>query len=750
MKKLTLILIFLFLAISLFAQEKMYIHKSDNVTLGALISPTDSIYFNSDKSIIFLKIADTLAEYPLSKIDSLSFGPNSDTVFITYHDTWVSVINPLAFEGVCVDVNGTNVTVIHSLEIRDVNYCLSGITNNGSFKIYSEKRFNLILNKIDMTNPDGPAINSQSNNKVTVILADGSSNNLSDGTTYSAPPNNNEGEEEDQKACFFSEGEIDFKGTGSLIINGTGTDKHALCSDEDIQIESGHISITSTGKDGIHGKEGFFLSGGSLNIISDGDGIDGDEGNIEISGGELIINCSSEDVSGIKCDSTLTISGGNINITINGNQSEGLKSYQELTLSGGTININTTGAVVLNPDGSGYNPSYCSAIKGEGNITINGSQITLTCTGIAGKGISCDKDLAMTSGNLQITTSGNGATYKNSTGQTDVYQSTCISGDAAISLLGGTVTTYSSGSAGRGISSGGTITIGSTVVSPSISVTTTGTSIQTSSSQGGWPPKQDIEAAEAKAIKSNGDVTINSCNLTISSADDGIKSTTSITMNGGNVSIVKSVEGIESPNITVNGGNLSIVSTDDGFNATYGNGAENDDNSKLILNGAYILLDASTGDPLDSNGDMDITGGTVIVHGPKSQPEVGMDVNGTKNISGGFLVVSGTNSFMTEAMSTSSGQYSVLIKSQQSISNSSLFHIQDASGNDLVTFKPVRNYYSIIFSSPELKSGGTYSIYTGGSSTGTLKDGLYTGGTYSGGTMKKTFTIQSKVTNVTM
>ncbi|OPZ97481.1 MAG: hypothetical protein BWY70_01490 [Bacteroidetes bacterium ADurb.Bin408] len=75
--------------------------------------------------------------------------------------------------------------------------------------------------------------------------------------------------------------------------------------------------------------------------------------------------------------------------------------------------------------------------------------------------------------------------------------------------------------------------------------------------------------------------------------------------------------------------------------------------------------------------------------------------------------------------------------------------MQDASGNSLVTFKPARSYYSIVFSSPALTSGAQYKIYTGGTCTGTLTNGLYTGGTYSGGTLKKTFTITSKVTNVT-
>ena len=194
---------------------------------------------------------------------------------------------------------------------------------------------------------------------------------------------------------------------------------------------------------------------------------------------------------------------------------------------------------------------------------------------------------------------------------------------------------------------------------------------------------------------------------------------------------------------------MSLVSSDDCFNATFGNGGENDDGSLLSLLGGDVVVNTSGGDGLDSNGDILVTGGTIIVHGPPSQPEVGMDYNGTCNVNGGFLVISGTNSNMTQAPSNSSAQYSIKAKSNTQLSASTLFHIQDASSNNILTFQPLRSYYSIVFSSADLLNGATYSIYTGGSCSGTVSNGLYTGGVYSGGTLKKTFTISRIVTNVT-
>jgi trimeric autotransporter adhesin len=732
MKKQLLFIICLACSFVVFSQEKMYIHKSNKVTLGAMISKTDSLFFNITGTEAWFSINGSLVQYPVAEIDSVTFGENSDTIKITYNGNSVSVFNPFAFEGVSIALNGSDVTVNSTSQLSDINYKLQGSTTDGMFKIYSERKFNLHLNGVSVTNTDGPAINIQSGKKVTVILANGTTNSFTDGITYLTG-------EEDQKSAFFSEGQLNFEGTGSLIVKSNS--KHAICSDDYINISNGTINITGAAKDGIHSKDYFKMSGGTLTVSSTGDGIECEKGFIDISGGSITTNNPALNVRGIACDSILTISGGTINMTVGGNQSKGIKSGKLMTLSGGTITINTSGGVVLEASGSGFNPAFCSAIKGDSSIVLSGSNIIVKSTGQGGKGITSNADITVTSGNVQITTTGGGSTYKNSGGVTDSYNATCISTDGNILIIGGTVTNSSSGTGGKGITTDGNLKIGGTDSTPSVNVTTTGARFLVSGSG------QNANYAEAKAVKSDGVVTVNSGNITISSADDGIKSKTSITVYNGNLAIVKSVEALEGPFITVNNGDVNLVSSDDGFNATKGNGGEGNDGSCLYFYGGRSVVNSSNGDPIDSNGNIVMTGGTVIAHGPQSQPEVGIDVNGTFNISGGFLIVSGTNSNMTEGTSTTSSQYSVIAKS--SASNSNLFHIQDTSGKALVTFKPVRNYYSMVFSSSDLKSGSTYSIYTGGNCTGALNDGLYIGGTYSGGTLKKSFTVTSKVMNVT-
>jgi len=555
MKKHTLLLIILLSGFSVFCQEKMYVFLSDKTTLGAPVSAIDSIYFSEDQSIVFFQVGEMLVNYPIAEIDSITFGEESNNVLINYNESGVTLFNPLAFEGVTVTVDGANITVEAAGGIQDINYTLSGNSTDGSFKIYSDKRFYLTLQGLTLTNPDGPAINNQSDKNMYVVLADGTSNVLTDGLNYAEPPNG-----EDQDGTFFSESDLFFSGNGSL----------------------------------------------------------------------------------------------------------------------------------------------------------------------------------------HITCSGNGATYTNTSGQADAYVSTCLTTNGNITINGGTAVTSSSGSAGKAISTNGLLTIGAGDDVPEIQLTTTGTRILVS---GSGP---NANYAEAKAVKSDDDILINKGNITISSSDDGIKSTTSITINDATVNITGSEEGLEAPYITINGGNVHVKADDDGINTTFGNGGEQNDGSLMTINGGWTVVNTTGGDGLDANGNILITGGTVIVHGPPNAPEVGMDYNGTCNVNGGFLVVSAPNaSNMIQAPSSSSALYSLKIKSNQSLSSSTLFHIQDASANDVLTFQPARTYYYIIFSSAALLNGATYDIYTGGTCSGTNTDGLYSGGVYSGGTFRKTFTITGKVTSVT-
>ena len=59
---------------ALFAQEKMYIHKSTKETLGINISKVDSVFFLDNEQNINFSLPDSLVEFPISVVDSITFG----------------------------------------------------------------------------------------------------------------------------------------------------------------------------------------------------------------------------------------------------------------------------------------------------------------------------------------------------------------------------------------------------------------------------------------------------------------------------------------------------------------------------------------------------------------------------------------------------------------------------------------------------------------------------------------------------
>jgi len=143
-----------------------------------------------------------------------------------------------------------------------------------------------------------------------------------------------------------------------------------------------------------------------------------------------------------------------------------------------------------------------------------------------------------------------------------------------------------------------------------------------------------------------------------------------------------------------------------------------------------------------------MTGGVVLINGPTNNGSGAVDYDGTFAMTGGFLVAVGSSGMAQAPTSASSTQYSVLNNYSSSQSAETMIHIADQNGTGILTFVPTKTYQSLLFSSPDLAYGSSYTIYAGGASTGTETDGLYTGGTYTPGTQVTTFTISSMVTTI--
>jgi hypothetical protein len=415
--------------------------------------------------------------------------------------------------------------------------------------------------------------------------------------------------------------------------------------------------------------------------------------------GTTYVTVDDEPNAAIFCKSNLTIFGAG-KLTVSANYLDGITSKDGLILKSGTI------AVSAVDDG----------IRGKDYLIIQDGKITVNS---GGDGLKSDNELSTSLGFITI-----------STGEFNLTSGgDAIAAQTDIKISDGTFN----------ITSGG----GSSRVKPIVSAKGMKGLASLTIEKGNYT----ISSAD-DALHTNGTMTINGGTYTLSSSDDGLHADATLTVNTANITIAKSYEGFESHIITIKDGNISVVSSDDSFNATAGNRTEQDDKSFLNIYGGNIILNSSTGDPLDSNGSMVMTGGTVVAHGPGSQPNVAIDYNGTFNLSGGLLVASGPSSQMLQSPSTSSSEKSLQVTLKSALAAETIFHVEDANGKEVVTFKPVRKYLTMVISSPLFVQGSTYKIFTGGISTGTVTGGLVSNGVYTGGTLYASFTISGAVTKV--
>lgn len=218
--------------------------------------------------------------------------------------------------------------------------------------------------------------------------------------------------------------------------------------------------------------------------------------------------------------------------------------------------------------------------------------------------------------------------------------------------------------------------------------------------------QDDALHSDTNAYVYNGD-------LELQAGDDGIHADTLLEIDGGTIDIKNSYEGIESCNITINDGKIDINSSDDGVNGSNPDSSEamNDDGSMLTINGGTMTVTAD-GDGMDMNGSGTMNGGYVVVYGPSASNNGALDYNGTFNVNGGTLLAGGASG-MAQTPSDGSQAYTIDIGT-----SSGTITIKDASGNTIAEYTSTKSYQVLSYTSADLKSGSTYTIYENGSQLG--------------------------------
>lgn len=228
-----------------------------------------------------------------------------------------------------------------------------------------------------------------------------------------------------------------------------------------------------------------------------------------------------------------------------------------------------------------------------------------------------------------------------------------------------------------------------------------------------------------KAIKANDSVRIANAEINIEAGKQGIHCDEDVYIRSGDINISKSFEGIEGKTITVNGGNIDITSDDDGFNATSADSSTSadtsdnnspfdyDENSQIYINGGNITIHAD-GDGIDSNGDLTISNGKIIVYGPENDGNSALDFGGTGTINGGTVIALGMSG-MAVGFSENSSQCAILVNVENKFSGN--IFLTDSQGNEIISAENSGTYNSVVISSPDIKQGEIYTLKTGNDET---------------------------------
>lgn len=303
-----------------------------------------------------------------------------------------------------INVTGAHVRILaDTASVTEVKYTLCGTSDNGSFYMDGKYKAGLMLNNLNLTNPDSAAINIACGKRIDVSLPAGTTTTLSDA------PN------KPHKSCFFIDGHAEFSGSGTL--NLCGKSRHAYASNEYTWFKPGFgtLNITSAAGDGLHIEQFLRIEGGQLNISgTNGDCIDvkgksrrilPDNGKAFVSGGRLDLQVNADDTKGLKCDSTMTITGGSITAKVAGNGSKGLSAGTDLFLNNSS---GTNPQIEMDVSGTTYMPhdpvleSKCRGIKVKRDFTFDGGNIHMNVTGYKAKGISVDGTVNYISGTSNV------------------------------------------------------------------------------------------------------------------------------------------------------------------------------------------------------------------------------------------------------------------------------------------------------------------------------------------------------------
>lgn len=315
--------------------------------------------------------------------------------------------------------------------------------------------------------------------------------------------------------------------------------------------------------------------------------------------------------------------------------------YTGYGIDGTALTIEAAGTYIVS--GSCQSGSI-TVKKGVTGVTLVLSGLTLTADGTAA--IACNKSSGVTivaqdgtTNTLSDTETNNGDSYPDNTNAENAVIK-CKDGSQVTLCGSGSLTVNANGK--NGIKSGAT----------------------TDEEGEAWLVIRDltltISAPVNDAINAEASLTILSGDLTIDAGDDAVHSDYYLTIgaagtDGPTITVNSCSEGLEAADLSIAGGHITIHAGDDCLNAA------NSDLTgyafTLFISGGTLVMDTTSGDGIDSNGTLSISGGTVVVWANSTADNQPLDADGTLSITGGTVLAAGGSAGMGITLSGDSQPY---------------------------------------------------------------------------------------------
>ena len=566
-------------------------------------------------------------------------------------------------------------------------YTITGTCADGSITVKKETT-GVILNLQDLTLSSTTTAPLSCNKSTQTTL------NVSGTVTLTDKENPaNETSTDEAVADAFEGAAIKVKSGAALTITGSGslTADGSACKNgikgaatASVTVE-GKVKLTvKAANNGLASDGSVKIDGGTVTVTADGDGVK-----------------SEPDDDDAESAGTVTVNEGTL--TINA-KDDGIQAKNGVTVSGGTLNITSVG------DG----------IACDGDITVTGGDMTINATGAGGDGIQTNANLTVSGGTFDITTFGG-------------YQKVNSLGD----------------NSAKGLKAS------SDAETPTNKITISGGTFS-------------LNTAD-DAIHSDCDVTITGGQFTIYTGDDGAHADSVLTLgaSGGKdpalrLSVLASYEGLEGTTVNILSGCYDVTTSDDGINAAGGSSKGSDpggpggqarpggpggDNFRrfgaarlqgntetiryaqdaesaqlfadatpaINISGGIVKVNAG-GDGLDANGNLNLTGGNIIVWGQQAgYDNEPLDYDGTLTVKGATVFAAGGRAMGVANPSGGSQAYASYQSSN--IAAGKVIHVKNNSNATILSMEAVKLVNYVFFSSPSVTDGWSISAGSGSAKT---------------------------------